>query len=360
MALIEVSGLGQTSGGSVLLEGISLSIDRGDSLALIGPTGAGKTTLFRLLALLDTPATGSIRIDGTDVTRSERRRLPMRRRMAFVHQKPVVFDRSVFDNVACALQWRRMSKEMIRPRVIAALERVGLARHMDRRARTLSGGETQRVALARALVTEPEILLLDEPTANLDTVSAARIETLLHHIIDGHRTTLLFSTHDFPQGHRLAETIDVLIGGRILQTGSPAEVFTSPENREVAEFVGVENILTGIIRSKEGDLVMIEIDGHTIEAISDLRVGDAVDALVRPEDITFTLSSEATSARNVFRGTIARLISEGSLVRIIVDCGFPLQGILTSSSTRDLELSVGKSVLVNFKATAIHIIRRET
>jgi tungstate transport system ATP-binding protein len=139
-----------------------------------------------------------------------------------------------------------------------------MADYRNREARTLSGGETQRVAIARALVTEPEMLFLDEPTANLDPVSTTKVEEVLAHIIREHKTTVVMATHDQLQGHRLAGTIGVMIDGEILQVGSPGKIFSSPVNREVAEFVGVENILDGVVVGKDDSLAYIEVNGVTL------------------------------------------------------------------------------------------------
>lgn len=358
MALLEIEELSQVIDGNPILDRVSLRIDRGEIFALIGPTGAGKTTLIRLLNLLDRPASGRILFDGSDVTRSHRTRLRARRRMAHVQQKPIVFGMSVRENVAFGLWWRGEKKEIVRRKVDAALDRVDLLDHRDRDARTLSGGETQRVALARALVTDPLILFLDEPTANLDPVSVSRTEDILNRIISDQETTVLMATHDIRQGHRLARRTGVLIEGRLQQVGSPDEIYHAPVNRSVAELVGIENILSGTISGKDGDLVTVDIEGKTLQAISDVSIGDTVDILIKPEDIIFTLSKDPSSARNVFEGTIARMTSEGSLLRIVVDCGFPLLGILTVNSSNELGLAVGKPIFANFKATAIRILKR--
>ncbi|MFC1994755.1 ATP-binding cassette domain-containing protein, partial [Chloroflexota bacterium] len=203
MALIEVRHLGQEYEGRYVLKDIDLNVNQGEVFALIGPTGAGKTTLLRLLDLLDPPASGRIYFDGIDVTHSWRHRLEVRRRMSLVQQKPIVFNLNVYENVACGLKWRHEKNGAIRHKVESALELVGMANHRNRNARTLSGGETQRVAIARALATEPELLLLDEPTANLDPVSVSRIEEVMAHVIQEQKTTVLMATHDMTQGQRL-------------------------------------------------------------------------------------------------------------------------------------------------------------
>ena len=360
MALIKTVNLGQKYGERYVLKGVNLEVDRGDVFALIGPTGAGKTTLIRLLDLLETPASGRIYIDGVDVAYAGRHRLEMRRRMSFIQQKPVVFNMSVYDNIACGLRWRHEKSEAIRQKVEASLELVAMADYKNRNARTLSGGETQRVAIARALVTEPEVLFLDEPTANLDPVSVSKIEEVLAHIIEQQKTTMVMATHDMLQGQRLASRIGVLIDGEILQVDSPSEIFTSPESRAVAQFVGVQNILTGVVVVKDNGLVTIEVNGNIIQAVSDLEVGEEIHALIRPEDVTLTFSKDVgvSSARNTFMGRITKMTPLEPLIRIEVDCGFPLLAMVTKRSAEEMGLTVGGSIYTSFKATAIGIIKR--
>jgi len=358
MALINTVNLGQKYGDRYVLKNINLEIHIGDAFVLIGPTGAGKTTLVRLMDLLETPASGSIYVDGIDVTGSARHRLETRRRMALVQQKPVVFNMSVYDNVACGLRWRHEKSGTIRQKVEAALELVGVAEYKNRDAKTLSGGETQRVAIARALVTEPEVLFLDEPTANLDPVSISKIEEVLSHVIHEHKTTVIMATHDMPQGQRIAEKIGVLINGEILQIDSPDEIFTSPKDKEVAAFVGIDNILSGVVVEKDNRLVTIKVNSDTIQAISDFYIGETVYALIRPEEITLTPSKDKTSARNTFKGNITKMTPVGTVIRIAVDCGFPLLTLITERSVDELNLTIGKEIYASFKATAIRIVKR--
>jgi tungstate transport system ATP-binding protein len=358
MPLLETIDLCQKYGGQDILKNINLKVDKGEVLALIGPTGAGKTTLLRLIDLLEMPASGKIYFHGRDATKSSRVGFQMRRRMAFVLQKPVVFNASIYENIACGLRWRGVKKDSIRRKVGAILEMIDLSAYQNRNARTLSGGEAQRVAIARAVVTEPEVLLLDEPTANLDPLSVAKIEELVTSIIRRYGTTIIMATHDMSQGQRLASRIGVLINGEILQAGEAREVFASPRSREVAEFVGVDNIIDGKVVSGEEGMVNIDVGGNKIiEAVSPYPVGEEVSACVRPENITLTLSKTATSARNSFRGRITGVVSLGPLSRIEIDCGFPLVALVTRRSAEELALVKGKQVYATFKATAVHVLK---
>jgi len=359
MSLIEIVDLHQKHGEQDTLKNINIRVDKGETFALIGPTGAGKTTLLRLIDLLDLPTSGKIYFDGTDVTESGRVRLEARRRMAFVLQKPVVFNTSVYGNIAYGLKWRGAGKSSIHQKVSSILEMVNLSAYKDRNARILSGGEAQRVAIARAIAIEPEILLLDEPTANLDPISTSRIEKLITDIVNRYNTTIIMATHDMTQGQRLADRIGVLIDGEIHQTGVSTEVFTSPRNREVAEFVGIENIINGVIVASEEGVVTIDIGGKVIEVVSDYPIGEEVCACVRPEDITLALSPAPTSARNSFTGEITRVVSVGPLTRIEIDCGFPLIALVTKRSAEELNLEITKKVYATFKATAVHTIKRD-
>lgn len=329
MPLIETRDLWQRRDGHDVLSNINIRIDRGEVFALIGPTGAGKTTLLRLIDLIDEPASGKILFDGTDTSVSEKARLEMRRRMAFVLQKPVVFNMSVYDNIAYALKWRGLGASHIREKVNDVMERVGLADYKNRNARTLSGGEAQRVAIARAIATDPEVLLLDEPTANLDPVSAAKIEELIVGVIKRDVITVLMATHDMAQGQNLADRIAVLVDGEIVQTGSSGEIFARPHNRRIAEFVGMENILDGVVVTNDNEVATIDINGRMIEAVTEYEVGEAVSVCMRPEDVTVAISRVSSSARNSLEGNVTWAVSTGPLCRVEIDCGFKLVALVT-------------------------------
>jgi tungstate transport system ATP-binding protein len=222
MALIEINGLYKSFGKSEILTDINLDIEESKVLALIGPTGSGKTTLLRQIDLLDQPTRGSIFFHGEDISRlSSREKIQVRRRMAMVFQKPVMFSSSVYENVAYGLKVR--GKGDSRDDVLRTLEQVRLSGYEYRSATTLSGGEMQRIALARAMVIKPEVLLLDEPTANLDPKSASAIDDLIERLAHG-GTTVIIASHNMPECRRLANKVVVLVKGRITRTGRPNDI----------------------------------------------------------------------------------------------------------------------------------------
>jgi tungstate transport system ATP-binding protein len=356
--LLRVEHLQHRYGRAEVLKNIDLGIERGEVFVTIGPTGSGKTTLLRLIGLLEKPTSGDIYFDGHKVTDSEVERLAIRRRMAMVSQKPTVFNASVYDNVAYGLKIRKERGASLHRKVMNALETVGLAGYEKRNARTLSGGETQRVALARAMVIEPELLLLDEPTANLDPVSTSNIERLVLDVIKKSDMTVLMSTHDMYQGQRLADRMGVIMAGELLQTGDPREVFNLPQNRKLAEFVGVENIIEGAVVSNKEGIVDIKVDGAVVEALSSLGVGAEVYVCVRPEEITLAKKRELSSARNTFSGEITRVVLFGPLARVELNCGFPLVALITKKSAEEMNLQTGNRLYASFKATGVHVIKR--
>jgi tungstate transport system ATP-binding protein len=358
MPLIELINIGHTREKRDILKDINISIDRGEVFAMIGPTGAGKTTLLRIIDLLDSPSRGQVLYDGNDVVSSEKSRLDIRRRMAFVLQKPVVFNTSVYENVAYGLKWRRINKLQLQEKVNAILEATQLTDYSQRNARTLSGGEMQRVAIARAVATDPEVLLLDEPSANLDPVTAAKIEDILTDIIRKYSITVVMATHDMAQGQRLADRIAVLYNGEILQVGRSNEIFFSPVNREIAEFVGMENIIDGVVVSNEGEITTIDANGTLIEAVTDYQPDQEVSVCIRPEDVTIALERFSSSARNSLEGTITGKASSGPLCRLEINCGFPLIALVTRRSAEEMDLEKGSRVFISFKVVSIHVIRR--
>ncbi len=358
MALLKIIGLSQRYGNIKVLSGINLEVAKGECFALIGPSGAGKTSLLRLINLLALPTAGGLRFDGQDYPNRSRARLGLQRRMAFVLQKPVVFDMSVYENIAVGLKWRGVKHREIEKRVEPLLELVRLTGLRDRNARTLSGGEAQRVAIARALAVEPEMLLLDEPTANLDRTATLKFEELIRDIYHRYQPTILIATHDLAQGRRLASRIGVLVGGRLVQLGQAEDIFSTPDNLEVAELVGVENILPGVLVANHESVATVEIMGKSIEAVSGLAAGTEVYACLRPENVTLASSETASSARNRLAGRVTRLVVTGPLAQVEIESGFPLLALVTARSVEEMDLKAGKEVYASFKATAVHLIIR--
>jgi molybdopterin-binding protein len=364
MSLLEVVDLSHSYGEREVLKGLNLGIGKGEVFALIGPTGAGKTTLLRIMDLLEVPEAGQIYFDGKCIPRSGKQRLEIRRRLSFIHQKPQVFNLSVYDNVACGLGWRGEAKNRIAQKVDNILETVGLEGYKNRNARTLSGGEAQRVALARSLVLEPEVLLLDEPTANLDPVSTAKIEQLISDVARQQNTTMIMATHDMSQGQQLADRIGVLLDGKLAQAGNATDIFRSPQNEEVARFVGMENIIEGVVIANNEGIVTVDVGGTAIQAVSNYPVAKEVYACIRPEDITLLIADSyqqtavRSSARNSSHGKITRATTIGPISRVEVDCGFRLVALVTRLSVEELNLQVGREVYATFKATGVHIMKK--
>lgn len=235
-AVISVEGAGRRYGGVRALSGVTLEVRRGEVLGVLGPSGAGKSTLLRLLALLDAPTEGTVLFNGRPASAYGDGGLKLRRRLAAVLQKPVVFRGTVFGNVAFGLRARGLPERVVGVRADRALGSVGLARLGDRPASALSGGEVQRLAFARAAVLRPEVLLLDEYTANLDPANVALLERLVLEFNEGGGTVLLV-THNPAQARRLADRVGLLIGGRLVEVAPAGEFFESPSSSAARDFL---------------------------------------------------------------------------------------------------------------------------
>ncbi len=359
--MIEFDHVVMNFGKKEVLKDVSFTINDGEVFTFMGPSGAGKTTVLRLIDMLERPTSGKILIDGTDVTKlSDHEKIQVRRKMSMVFQKPSPLRGSVYTNIAIGLQFRKMNTNEISRRVLESIELADLKGYEGRKAITLSGGEMQRVAIARAIVTKPDVLLLDEPTANLDPLSTEKIESMIASLKNRFGMTIILSTHDMVQGQRLADRIAVVIDGRIGQIGTSKEIFYQPMNRAVAHMVGVEDILDGVVTENEAGLVAIDVNGVRITACSVAIPGTPVTIYMRPEDITFYENdSIRSSARNTFTGRIIKVTPIGPMVRLKVDAGVKLTAVITQRSFEELGLALGKETELTFKASAIHVVERK-
>jgi sulfate/thiosulfate transport system ATP-binding protein len=306
---IDIDTVSKHFGDFTALQDVSLEVPEGSLTALLGPSGSGKSTLLRIIAGLETPDTGTVSIDGVDVSHV----IPQKRGIGFVFQHYAAFTHmSVRDNVAFGLQIRKRPKTEIRERVDELLELVGLAKWADQRPSQLSCGQRQRMALARALAVAPKVLLLDEPFGALDAVVRAELRAWLRRLHDEQGTTTVLVTHDQEEAMEVADRIAVMNSGRIEQVGSPREIYDSPASEFVMSFVGPVS----------------KIDGK----------------LVRPHDVTVSL----TPGEDTIEAMVLRVVHLGFEVRIELELpgGDVARAQLTRGQTEELELARGDIVYV--------------
>jgi len=267
------------------VNGVSLHIQEGEFFALLGPSGSGKTTILRLIAGFLTPMEGEIKIGDQAV-----HNIPAYgRNIGFVFQNYALFPHmTVAENVAYGLESRKFPKESIKQRVLDILDLVEMTGMANRRPSELSGGQQQRVALARALVTNPKVLLLDEPLAALDKKLRIQMQVELRQLQQNVGITTIFVTHDQEEAMTLSDRIAVLRKGKIVQIGHPREVYEAPKTFFVSSFIGESNRVNGkIVKKDENEMVIKTEEGDLVYAIpkENLKEGDDVIIIVRPENI---------------------------------------------------------------------------
>ena len=356
--VLETRDLRVVRGGVEVLDISEFAVHEGEVVCVVGPNGAGKTTLLQALCCLLRPSRGEIVFRGQRIE-TEYPVLQYRRRVAMVFQEALLFDSTVYNNVASGLKLRGLHGSKVRESVEEQMERFGIAHLRDRSARKLSGGEAQRTSLARAFAIKPEIIFLDEPFASLDQPSRESLMDDLQRILKRTNTAAFFATHDRIEALRLANRIAVMDEGTILQVGTPAEVMNHPANEFVASFVGVETILHGIVIEQNGGSFITAVSATRVEALGDANVGEHVLLCVRPENVVLALrrQDEGVSSRNVYQGQVKKVIPMGPYFKVQLDCGFPITSYVTAHSLEGMSIQEGKTLTASFKATAVHVIR---
>ena len=294
MADILVQNLVKKFGTATAVDNLNLEIKKGEMTALLGPSGCGKTTLLRMLAGFETPTSGTIRVNGQVVNDLP----PQQRKIGIVFQDYAIFPTmTVFDNIAYGLKIKKLDKAEINRSVMEYLGLVGLLGYEKRMPSQLSGGQQQRVALARALITKPEVLLLDEPLSNLDAALRLRIRKEIRKIQQALGITAVFVTHDQEEALSIADRIFVMRSGKLMQAGTPAEIYARPQNDFVADFIGKSNILYGKVVDVQSQSLRVQTKGAEFEVRRPAHDAARLDAIAVNQDVWISIRPHLIQVR---------------------------------------------------------------
>ncbi|KRT64288.1 MAG: spermidine/putrescine ABC transporter ATPase [Chloroflexi bacterium CSP1-4] len=348
MGFLELSHVKKRFGAFVAVEDFELITERGEFVSLLGPSGCGKTTTLRMIAGFEYPDSGSIKVDGKEITNLP----PNKRNVGMVFQAYALFpNMTVASNVGFGMRVKKQSKDAITKRVGELLEMIHMPEKADRYPYQLSGGQQQRVALARALAVEPQVLLLDEPLSALDAKIRVALRNEIRAIQRQLGITTVYVTHDQEEALSLSDRVVVMSDGRIEQIGSPSEIYNFPATSFVASFVGTLNLLAArVVDPSAGRLA---VEGQEIRAakpISGARSGEIVSVALRPESISLEEGPEGT---NRLRGPVVDVSFLGSIVRLRIRLGDGPTVSLDTFNDPNLTLPpIGEAVTVSFPPEA--------
>ncbi len=342
--------------GDFVMEDVSFSVGR-EYCVIFGPSGVGKTVLLETLAGLHTPTEGRIIVDGEDITYLP----PEKRRFGFVYQDYQLFPHmTVKENVLYPTRFssRKKGRKRLFDEIV---EFLGIKNLLDRKPLTLSGGEQQRVALARALMVEPRLMLLDEPLSALDPLLHEEVLRMLSRVQREMDIPFVHVTHNQEEALFVADRVVFMEGGRVVFEGSPERLFKSPTTEFLANFVGVRNVFSGVIKEKEGKTAVIKVGEEEIRATVGektlLERKGEVKVSVHPSYIFVSKEPVKTSARNSFYGTIRFVRQKRDLVEVGVETPGKLLLVanITHGSMEEMGLREGDGVYVHFKATSVNV-----
>jgi iron(III) transport system ATP-binding protein len=356
MPLLSLNNLSKRFDKTAAVTDVSLDVERGEFFGLLGPSGCGKTTTLRMIAGLEQPNAGSIAFEGRDITS-----LPAERRgFGMVFQNYALFPHlNVFENVAFGLRARHKPTPEIKERVKAALELVQLPGYEKRRVDELSGGQQQRVAIARAIAIEPALLLFDEPLSNLDVMLREETRGELRELVTRLGLTAVYVTHDQEEAFALCDRISVMVGGRILQTGRPRDLYEHPAELPVGRFLGRNNLIRVMRLSSSkaefGEFRTLE-GGHTIRIpVHDRQLGPLNKPCIlaiRPEHVL--IGSDGHKVENAFPATVREVNFAGATSSIKLDAN----GLLIEALTLDANsLSIGDQRMVVLPPERISLLK---
>jgi spermidine/putrescine ABC transporter ATP-binding subunit len=320
--IIQLQNVSKIYPGAVTaVDDLSLAVREGEFVTFLGPSGCGKTTILRMIAGFEIPTNGKIFLAGEDVTE----RPPYERQVNTVFQDYALFPHmNIRENVGYGLRVAGMPKADIKPAVEQALTTVGLMDKADASPGNLSGGQKQRVALARAMVRKPRVLLLDEPLSALDAKLREAMQVELKHLHEQLGITFVFVTHDQKEALVMSDRVIVMEAGKIVQSGTPTELYDHPVTPYVADFIGNSNKLYGKVVSADAAQVTLQVGSHRVQSRpgqTRYAVGDNVLATVRPEKVRLLTEGEDPHNYSIIPGTVREVLFHGSSCRLEIDIG---------------------------------------
>ncbi|HEY40608.1 MAG TPA: ABC transporter ATP-binding protein [Dehalococcoidia bacterium] len=332
------------------LKDVSFTVQDGEYFVLLGPTGAGKTVLLESIAGIMGIRGGEVWINGRNVTSLT----VLERRIGFAYQKYALYRHMpVRDNISFGLTWRFKSQKEIDKAIDQVVELLNLQNLLSKRPWALSGGESQKICLARAIAIRPDLLLLDEPLGSVDPESREITERELKDTHNRLGLTTIHVTHDFEEAIALGDRIAVMIGGSIIQVGTPLEVFRHPNSEAVARFLMTRNIFDGEVQDGLDGQSVFYLDGTQINVFTDLR--GRRHASVRPEDIIIMTDSPDSDTDNTLQGTITRISDRGSIAYVWVDVPPEFTCLLLRPSLEKMGLKEGQQINIRFNASAVNV-----
>lgn len=316
---LEIKNISKSFEGDMILNNINLNIKKGEFFSILGPSGCGKTTLLRMIAGFITPDSGEILVNGERIDNLA----PNMRNVNTVFQNYALFpNMTIFDNIAFSLKLKKMKKEDIEKEVDKYLDLVGLKKYKKKYPASLSGGQKQRVSIARALINKPEVLLLDEPLSALDAKLRQKLLIDLDTIHDEVGITFVFVTHDQEEALSVSDRIAVMHNGNVLQVGTPNEIYETPEDPFVADFIGETNFITGIIKEVYDNYAIAnspELGEFKVELDKPVKVGDKVRLTLRPEKIKVDNNKPKENPKyKVLEGVIDEVIYSGFQSKLFI------------------------------------------
>lgn len=320
------------------LKDIDLEIREGEFFVIVGPSGAGKTLILEIIAGLLKPDSGEIY--GIK-----------NKKIGFIYQDYMLFPHlNVFKNIAYGLNIRKIDKNEIKSRVEDLALKLEIKGLLQRNVANLSGGEKQRVAIARAMAISPDIFLFDEPTSALDRNSRIKTREMFIKLHKKTCSTFIHVTHDFEEALSLADRIGILINGRIIQCGKPDHVLNSPENKEIADFLGYKNVFGGRIGNNKLNI-------NNLNIIVPIERADFAYIAIRSDDIIISKNKIESSARNSFFGEVEDIFKKSSMYEVILNVGIKISIDITRKSFEEMEIKIGDNLWATFKVSSLKVFK---